>query len=613
MLGSILFASNATTPAAAQAAAAITAATSGAYNQLLVTSATAALNGWMTSNTSAAILNSSSYAGLTIPAQFSSTLLTVTDIDVINATVAADTVESLLGITSSTMHYALEVWLSITVQVGYSVDPISTAVSSRRRLLQHPLNGHPDQLLEDSTVLAEHDSRPTEHSGSMGQLGLGADPDTDSASGDLAVLRLLGSDVGFGVSMHEEEAVTSGFLTSDLHAQLQALAARAAVTVEGSMHGGRRLQQSLGSSWLSPLDLQLALLKAAFAQTAQCNATAVALQLGISFSLSSLNCPSSSTITLLTDLLAASTSESDPALSVLAVSTAPRGSRSTTPVDNTSGLQASLASGLGILLHGYEVEIAEILAMTLQAANTVDTLGGSMAGTYIKAFIATGQRYIATTTTLVNRALAIFDKTLATRTAVISVSAYTQLVQASLAAAVQAQNNEQASPTFKTALAALAPNCTSRDSLGNAQFMFLVAADQSEESFADSSHSVAATAAAAAPADSGPVSVCPPQLRQKGTGYCVSKWNGYAVAQVASMPDRKVVGEQVIGRRRTLGFGGNVVVGGLLLHQVKIPTTNVLLFSGSNQLQYLQVVCLLLSTAASRRAVEVMLTSVSWP
>lgn len=554
IVGSILFASNATSPAAAGAAASITAASSGAYNQLLTTSATTALNAWLNSSTAAAILSSSSYVGLTIPSKFSTTPLNVTNVVVINATVADATVESLLGISSSSVHYALEVWLNITVQVGYGVAAISTT-TSRRRLLQQPLEGS-DQLPGGGSAPAVYGISPVKHRLGMGQLGfekplLGRHRNIDASSADPASLLPLSADQHFGSLMLEAGALPWASLTADLDAQLRALA-RAAVGHPGKR--ARRLQQSLSASWLSPLDLQLAMLKAAFAQTAQCNATAVALQLGTTSSLSSLNCPTSSTITLLTDLLAASTSASNPALSVLTVS-APRGSRSTSTVDSSSGVQASLASGLSILLHGYEVQIAEIIAMTVKVINTVDTLGSRMAGIYIKAFIKAGQTYIQATTTLANSALAIFDKTLSSTAATVRLSAYTQLVQTSLAAAKQAENALQASPSFQSAVAALAPNCsTSRDSLGNAQFVFLLAADESSTSFANSSGT----------------SDCPLQLRQGATGYCMTQWHGYPVVQVSSMPDRQAIGEQVIGRRRIVGTGGNVVVGGLLLHQVRI-------------------------------------------
>jgi len=61
---------------------------------------------------------------------------------------------------------------------------------------------------------------------------------------------------------------------------------------------------------------------------------------------------------------------------------------------------------------------------------------------------------------------------------------------------------------------------------------------------------------------------CPKALVDKTTGYCVTSWNGYPVTQVSSMPAGKAVGEEVLGRRHMVGFDGNVVVGGLLIHQV---------------------------------------------
>ena len=566
MLGSILFASNASSAAAAQAAAAVTASSSGAYNQLLTTSATTALNAWMTSNTSAALLNSTSYAGLTIPPGFSYTLLNVTNIGVINATVSSSTVESLLGISSSSVHYAVEVWLNITVQVGYSVATTNSS-SSRRRLLQDTqyTSGLP---FGDSNALDLYDAHGAGHGAILDQLEAVSQP----APGAQVVEQFLSGSMGsmdrHGAAVQAAEADSTALLGNG-NAQLQPpinLAALARTGAGKAAKRGRQLQQSLSYSWLSPLDLQLALLKTAFAQAAQCNATAIALQLGTSSAPSSLNCPSSATITLLTDLLAASASGSNPALSVLMVSTTPKSSKSTGTVDNNSGIEASVASALSILLHGYEVQIAQLLAMTIKAVNTVDTMGARMAGTYIQAFTATAQKYISTVTTDTNKALAIFDKSLTASTAIVSVSAYTQLVQTTLAAAVEAQNSLRTSLSFEAAIAALAPKCTSRDGLGNAQFTFLLAEDESQESFADSNATV--SLAVAAPVLNETASDCPLELKQKRTGYCISRWNGYPVARVSSMPDRQAVGEQVIGRRHTVGFDGNVVVGGLLLHQV---------------------------------------------
>jgi len=115
-------------------------------------------------------------------------------------------------------------------------------------------------------------------------------------------------------------------------------------------------------------------------------------------------------------------------------------------------------------------------------------------------------------------------------------------------------------------VAALVPNCTTRDSLGNAMFTFLTAADEIKESFAYSNDTAEATVATTVLNETA--SDCPANLVNKKTGYCVSSWNGYPVTQVSSMPAGKAVGEEVIGRRHVVGFDGNVVVGGLLIHQV---------------------------------------------
>ncbi|KAL0019324.1 hypothetical protein WJX77_004058 [Trebouxia sp. C0004] len=134
LVGSILFASNTTTAAAAATAAASLATNSSAYNLLMTQPATTALNAWMTSDTSAAVLSSTSYAGLAVPTAFTYTLLNVTPVAVINATEANLTVEILLNITSSSLHYAMDVWLNVTVQVGYSV-ALNSSVTTGRRLL----------------------------------------------------------------------------------------------------------------------------------------------------------------------------------------------------------------------------------------------------------------------------------------------------------------------------------------------------------------------------------------------------------------------------------------------------------------------------------------------
>ncbi len=204
--------------------------------------------------------------------------------------------------------------------------------------------------------------------------------------------------------------------------------------------------------------------------------------------------------------------------------------------------------------------------MTITAIDTVDELDASMASTYIQSFITAAQTYISVTTTFVDDALVIFGKTVTASSAIISASAYTQLVQTSLAAAASAENALLASTTFQAAVAALAPNCTTRDSLGNAAFTFLLAANETQESFANSSDTAAATTATAVASETA--SVCPKDLVDKTSGYCVTSWNGYSVTQVSSMPAGKAVGEQMIGRRHMVGFDGNVVVGGLLIHQV---------------------------------------------
>lgn len=558
LVGSIRFASNATTAAAAATAAASLATNSSAYNLLMTQSATTALNAWMTSNTSAAILSSTSYAGLAVPTNFTYTLLDVTNVAVINATVANSTVESLLNITSSSVHYAMDVWLNVTVQVGYSV-ALNSSVTSGRRLLQYgwaSADAHA-KLASDSSALAllgggpaadelwSSDQYAQEDHGRV--LSSDSNESTDSAQN---LPFELGADASHGVSDYSQAQLSP-----------PALAASAA------MDGGRRqLQQSISYSWTSPLDLQLALLSTAFTQSSQCNATAVALQLNTSDSLGSLNCTTSTSTTLLTNLLAAASTGSTSALTVLMLSTQPTSSRSTSTVDNNAGIEASLNSGISILLQGYQVEIAELVAMTITAIDTVDELDVSMASSYIRSFITTAQTYIDVTTTFVNDALVIFGKTVTASSAIVSASAYTQLVQTSLADAASAENALLASTTFQSAVAALAPNCTTRDSLGNAQFTFLLAANETQESFANTSDTAAATTTTAVANETA--SDCPKALVDKTTGYCVTSWNGYPVTQVSSMPAGKAVGEEVLGRRHMVGFDGNVVVGGLLIHQV---------------------------------------------
>ena len=554
LVSSILFASNATTTAAAATAAASLATNGSAYNLLMTQSATTALNAWMTSNTSAAILSSSSYAGLAVPTNFTYTLLNVTNVAVINATVADSTVESLLNITSSSLHYAMDVWLNVTVQVGYSV-ALNSSVTSGRRLLQDGWASAHAHLASDSSALALPSGGPA------ADIPWSSDQYAQQDHG-----RVLSSD-------SNESADAAQKLPSELAADAshgdsgQAQLSLPAVAAPAATAGGRRqLQQSISFSWTSPLDLQLALLSTAFTESSQCNATAVALQLDTSGSLSALNCTTSTSTLLLTNLLAAASTGSTSALTVLMLSTQPKSSRSTSTVDNDAGIEASLNSGISILLQGYQVEIAELVAMTITAIDTVDELDASMAGSYIRSFITAAQTYIDVTTTFVNDALVIFGKTVTASSAIISASAYTQLVQTSLAAAASAENALLASTTFQAAVAALAPNCTTRDSMGNAQFTFLLAANETQESFANASDTAAATTTTAVANETA--SDCPSALVDETTGYCVTSWNGYPVTQVSSMPAGKAVGEEVIGRRHMVGFDGNVVVGGLLIHQV---------------------------------------------
>ena len=554
LVSSILFASNATTTAAAATAAASLATNGRAYNLLMTQSATTALNAWMTSNTSAAILSSSSYAGLAVPTNFTYTLLNVTNVAVINATVADSTVESLLNITSSSLHYAMDVWLNVTVQVGYSV-ALNSSVTSGRRLLQDGWASAHAHLASDSSALALPSGGPA------ADIPWSSDQYAQQDHG-----RVLSSD-------SNESADAAQKLPSELAADAshgdsgQAQLSLPAVAAPAATAGGRRqLQQSISFSWTSPLDLQLALLSTAFTESSQCNATAVALQLDTSGSLSALNCTTSTSTLLLTNLLAAASTGSTSALTVLMLSTQPKSSRSTSTVDNDAGIEASLNSGISILLQGYQVEIAELVAMTITAIDTVDELDASMAGSYIRSFITAAQTYIDVTTTFVNDALVIFGKTVTASSAIISASAYTQLVQTSLAAAASAENALLASTTFQAAVAALAPNCTTRDSMGNAQFTFLLAANETQESFANASDTAAATTTTAVANETA--SDCPSALVDETTGYCVTSWNGYPVTQVSSMPAGKAVGEEVIGRRHMVGFDGNVVVGGLLIHQV---------------------------------------------
>ena len=395
MLGSILLASNQTTAAAATVAAASTAVASSAYNQLMTKSATAALNAWMISNTSAAVLSNGSYAGLTVPTNFTYTLLNISNVAVINATVSNSTVESLLGITSSSQHWALNIWLNITVQVGYSVALNSSvnSIAQGRRLLDC-VDSWIDQPATDSTALA----LPSSSS------------DTELALHNALLREAHKRDVDLQQLQMSAMTAVSQFDAISREQQLPRPAASAdAGLVSGSQR--RQLQQYLSYTWTSPLDLQMALLRTAFTQTSQCNATAVALQLG--GSTGSLMCPASTSTTLLTDLLASASKGSKPALTVLMLSTTPKSSRSTSSVDSNSGVEASVQSGISMVLQGYERQIAELLGMIVTAINTVDELGASQALRYIQAFIPSAENYITVTTGFVNQALAIFGKAVA--------------------------------------------------------------------------------------------------------------------------------------------------------------------------------------------------------
>ena len=573
VVGAILFASNETTAAAAATAAVSLTTNSSAYNLLMTQSATTALDAWLTSNTTATILSGTSYAGLTIPDNFTYTLLNVTNVVVINATVANQTVESLLNITSSSQHYAMELWLNVTVRVGYSV-ALNSSVTSGRRLLQHgwgPVDGRAE-LGAGSTALALPGSlQAPGRVWSSDQYNRGKDE------------RILPVDSGQSADSAEHlpalRVQDSNEDWNGLH--LSPVAVTAAASAAASRGGGRQLQQSISYSWTSPLDLQLALLTTAFTETSQCNATAIALQLNTTGSLTSLNCTASTSTTLLTNLLATASTGSTSALTVLMVSSSPTSSRTTSTVDNNAGIEASVSSGVSILLQGYEVEIAEVVAMTITAIDTVDELGASMAATYIKEFIATAQNYISVTTTYVEDALVIFGKTVTATTEIEDATAYETLVQTALEEAAEAENTLLASTTFLSAVAALAPNCTTRDSLGNAQFVFLLAANQSLESFSNSSDTAEATNTTAVANETA--SDCPSALVDAKTGYCVSTWSGYSVTQVSSMPAAEAVGEEVIGRRHVVGFDGNVVVGGLLVHQVTNNTFGLTHFTRHNR------------------------------
>lgn len=82
VVGSVLFASNASTRGDTALEAAKVATNGSSYNSLLTQAATTSLNSWTSSNTSAALLAGSSYEGISIPANFTYTLLNVTNVQV---------------------------------------------------------------------------------------------------------------------------------------------------------------------------------------------------------------------------------------------------------------------------------------------------------------------------------------------------------------------------------------------------------------------------------------------------------------------------------------------------------------------------------------------------
>ena len=613
-MGSILFASNASTKATALIEAATLVTNGSTYNSLLTQSATSSLNSWMSSNASASLLSSSSYAGVAVPANFSYTYLNVTNIQVLNASVANSTVESLLGLSSTAQHYAMTVWMNITVLVGYSVGSNASSTSGRR-LLQAS-----DGLYTDSDAvsfgLQMHSVGNLQHSGDQDiqkwvqsyEQRLRA----EQQQPDVAAMRQLLSQAGtkgqrrqlpsrVAVEQHLPRASKASFIAaapklgkSSAHyataAQLsnsdslalsngtqplvRQLQTELSLESDQPQHSTRQLlQTALSYSWQSPLNLQLKLLEKAFLDTSVCNATLVAQQLGLNSSVSSLNCTNSTALTLLTNLLSAgSTGGSSPPLSVLMIADSPSSTQSTSSVDANSGIEASVKSTLSIMLQNYDRQIAELLAMALTELNTVNTLQGviSIKKIYIKKFITTAQNYITVTTSFVETALTLFgiSTTSTSSNSRSSASTYVQLVQSTLADDVEADNNLYASASFQAALQALVPSCN-RDSLGNRRFSFAVAAAQSQEDVTANA-TLTATASTSTVILNETASNCPSKLVDSSTGYCVDVWSGYSVVQVSSMPAAKVVAEKVTGHRHRIGWDGNVVVGGLLLHQVQI-------------------------------------------
>lgn len=615
VVGSILFASNASTKATALIEAATLVTNGSTYNNLLTQSATSSLNSWMSSNASASLLSSSSYAGIAVPANFSYTYLNVTNIQVLNASVANSTVESLLGLSSTAQHYAMTVWMNITVLVGYSVGSNASSTSGRR-LLQAS-----DGLYTDSDAV----SFGLQTHGHVGKLQHSGDQDiqkwvqsyeqrlhAEQQQPDVGTMRQLLSQAGtkgqrrrlpsqVAVKKHSPRASKASSiaaapklgkssacyataaqlsnsdslaLSNGTHHLARQLQTELSLESDQPQHSTRQLlQTALSYSWQSPLNLQLKLLEKAFLDTSVCNATLVAQQLGLNSSVSSLNCTNSTALMLLTNLLSAgSTGGSSPPLSVLMIADSPSSTQSTSSVDANSGIEASVKSTLSIMLQNYDRQIAELLAMALTELNTVNTLQGviSIKKTYVKKFITTAQNYITVTTSFVETALTLFgiSTTTTSSNSRSSASTYVQLVQSTLADDVEADNNLYASASFQAALQALVPSCN-RDSLGNRRFSFAVAAAQSQE-IVTANATLTATASTSTVILNETASNCPSKLVDSSTGYCVDVWSGYSVVQVSSMPAAKVVAEKVTGHRHRIGWDGNVVVGGLLLHQVQI-------------------------------------------
>lgn len=668
VVGSILFASNASSKAGAVVQAASLVANGSTYNSLLTQSAATSLNSWMSSNTSASLLGNGSYAGVAVPANFSYTYLNVTNVQVLNASVASDTVESLLGLSSSAQHYAMTIWMNITVLVGYSVG-VNASSTSGRRLLQASDSMHahsePFRSVEDGMMTQidggiqgilqwvqlheqslhaqqrQHDlhalqqmlsqasigtnrqtgqlpTRPTIiHQSHNGQIASSLAPAPPLHRRHLSVQHISsfdGSehfhpsqwsprDLQNAVSCQPEQPRLSlqqpqdsaeplqRSLSPESH-QLQleipyqqhspsdrfALSGHSATQLQSAFshashqpqHSARQLKSALSYSWQSPLSLQLKLFEKAFLDMSVCNATLVAQQLSLNSSVSSLNCTNSTALTLLTNLLsAASTAGSSPPLSVLMIADSPSSTQSTSSVNANSGLEASVRSTVNIMLQNYDKQIAQLLAMALTELNAVTTIQGALSikKTYIKKFITTAQNYITVTTSFVETALTLFGITVTSSNSNSrSASTYTQLVQSTLADDAEAANTLYASASFQAAVKALAPTCN-RDSLGSQRFYFGVAADQSQENVAANS-TVTASAGTDTVTLNETASQCPGKLVDKKTGYCVDVWGGYPVVQVSSMPSAKAIGERVRGHRYTVGWSGNVVVGGLLLHQV---------------------------------------------